>query len=327
MAKSILRGDREIAPKGSWRWTLHVAHLIAWGTNVVVILVFLSGDFRDEDTVRNVLLLGALCAWTFALFRWFLPKAREVRWISVAMLVVGLLFASLIFGMFRPVVPSAQLVFIPVIAIMGLLTGVREGVAAAAIALGGYILMDGLLGDYPEGLALAVNAGIFLLTGAVAGLLASEMRSHYRGEREEHRLATAVRHRLLAVLDAVDEAIVFRDRQGIARVVNRRAGELFQVRPDDYLGSPVVQLLRTIARVTEDPEDFMETFQELRDNPELELRVWLEQIIPERRQLRLYSAPTFDDSGVLVGRIEVYTDVTEGTRRAAGDRSALQTRA
>lgn len=60
----------------------------------------------------------------------------------------------------------------------------------------------------------------------------------------------------------------------------------------------------------------METFQELRDEPELELRVWVEQIIPQRRQLRLFSAPALSDSGVLVGRIDVYTDVTEATSRA-----------
>lgn len=315
-ARWILPGHRDDVPKGSWRWTLHVAQLIAWGTVGVVVLVFIGGDFPDRDIVRDLVLLGALVGWTFALFRWLLPRARENRWIPLAGLLVGLGFAALVFGLFNPVVPSAQLVFVPVIAIMGLLTGVREGVAAAAIALCGYIIVGGLNGDVPEGLALAVNAGIFLLSGAVAGLLASEMRSHYKGELEEHRLATAVRHRLLAVLDAVDEAIVFRDRQGIARVVNQRAGEVFQIRPDDYLGSPAVELLRTIARVTEDPEGFMETFQELRDDPESELRVWIEQIIPKRRQLRLYSAPTFDDSGALVGRIDVYTDVTEGIQRA-----------
>ena len=315
-ARSILPGQWDDAPKGSWRWTLHVAELIAWGTVGVVVLVFLGGDFPTRDLVRDLVLLGALVAWVFILFRLLLPRARENRWVPIAGLTVGLIFAALVFGLLSPVVSSAPLVFVPVIAIMGLLTGVREGVAAAAIALGGYILVGGLNGDVPEGLALAVNAGIFLMSGAVAGLLASEMRSHYKGEREEHRLATAVRHRLLAVLDAVDEAIVFRDRQDIARVVNQRAGEVFNIRPDDYLGSPAVELLRTIARVTEDPESFMETFQELRDDPEMELRVWIEQIIPQRRQLRLYSAPTFDDSGALVGRIDVYTDVTEGTKRA-----------
>ncbi|MGH2821165.1 MAG: ATP-binding SpoIIE family protein phosphatase, partial [Actinomycetota bacterium] len=64
-------------------------------------------------------------------------------------------------------------------------------------------------------------------------------------------------------------------------------------------------------------EGFMETFQELREDPELELRSWIEQILPERRQMRLYSAPTYDEAGLLVGRIDVYTDVTEGMQRSA----------
>ena len=316
-ARWLLSTNQSDIPKGSWRWTLHVAQLVAWGTDVVVVLVFAGAGLPSKDLARNLGLLAVLIAWTFVLFRWMLPRAREVRWIPVVNLLIGLALASLVFGMLRTEVASAALVLVPVIAIMGLLTGIREGVAAAAIAVCGYLLASEFSGGPPEGLALAVNAGIYLLSGVVTGALATELRSHYRGEREEHRLATAVRHRLLAVLNAVDEAIVFRDRQGIARVVNQRAGLLFSIQPDDYLGAPAVELLRTIARVTEDPEGFMETFQDLRDDPELELRVWVEQIIPERRQLRLYSAPTFDDSGTLVGRIDVYTDVTEGMRRAA----------
>ena len=157
---------------------------------------------------------------------------------------------------------------------------------------------------------------MFLLCGAVAGLLAGELRTHFRGEKREHQLATAVRHRLLAVLDAVDEAIVFRDRHGTARVINQRAGELFDLEPDAFLGEPVVELLRTVARLTEEPEDFMETFQLLRDDPEAELRLAIDQILPRRRKLRLYSAPAFDDVGALVGRIDVFTDVTDAAARA-----------
>ena len=315
--RSMMPASPEDIKKGSWRWTLRVAQLIAWGTVAMVALVFSVAELPSEDLVRNLVLLGSLAVWTLVLFRWILPEGPNHRWIPVVGLISMLVFAALGFGMFRFHVPSAQLVFVPVIAIMGLLTGIREGVGAAALALGAYLAMTLITGEAPNGPALAVNTGIFLLSGAVSGVLAAEMRSHYQGEREEHRLATAVRHRLLAVLDAVDEAIVFRDRQGIARVINHRAAELFEIRADDYLGSPVVALLRTMARATEDPEGFMETFQELRDDPERELRVWIEQIIPERRQFRLYSAPTFDDSGALVGRIDVYTDVTEGMRRAA----------
>ena len=315
--RSILPASAEDVQKGSWRWTLLVAQLIAWGTVGVVALVAAVAGLPRSDLPRNLVLVATLVAWTFALFRWVLPRARDNRWVPLVALLLGLTFASLVFGMLRTHAPSAQFVFVPVIAIMGLLTGIREGMTAAALALCGYILVNGLTADAPGGAALAVNAGIFLLSGAVSGVLAQEMRLHYRGEREEHQLATAVRHRLLAVLDAVDEAIVFRDRQGIARVVNQRAGQLFRIRPDDYLGSPAVELLRTIAKATEDPEGFMEAFQELRADPELELRVSVEQIIPERRQLRVYSAPTFDDSGALVGRIDVYTDVTEAMQRAA----------
>ncbi|MDQ4095727.1 MAG: SpoIIE family protein phosphatase [Actinomycetota bacterium] len=314
--RSFLPASPEDVSKGSWRWSLRVAQLIAWGTVAVVALVFAVAELPSEHAPRNVALLAALVAWTFVLFRWILPEGPNHKWIPVVGLVSMLVFASLTFGAFRFDVPSAQLVFVPVIAIMGLLTGIREGVAAAALALVAYVVTTLITGSAPNGPALAVNAGIFLLSGAVSGVLAAEMRTHYRGEREEHRLATAVRHRLLAVLDAVDEAIVFRDRQGIARVINQRAGDLFQIRPDDYLGSPVVELLRTIAKATEDPEGFMEMFQELRDEPDKELRSTIEQIIPERREFRLYSAPTFDESGALVGRIDVYTDVTEAMRRA-----------
>jgi serine phosphatase RsbU (regulator of sigma subunit)/anti-sigma regulatory factor (Ser/Thr protein kinase) len=91
---------------------------------------------------------------------------------------------------------------------------------------------------------------------------------------------------------------------------------LLEVDPEAYLGEPGVELLRTIARKTEDPEGFMETFQQVRDDPLVELRVQIEQIIPERRQLRLYSGPATDDAGELVGRIDVYTDVTEAVARA-----------
>jgi serine phosphatase RsbU (regulator of sigma subunit)/anti-sigma regulatory factor (Ser/Thr protein kinase) len=200
--------------------------------------------------------------------------------------------------------------------VSGLLVGFRAGLGTGVVAAVLYAVVGEATGEPPSVIAAAVNLGIFFLSGSVAGLLAEELRSHYRGEQEEHRLATAVRHRLLAVLDAIDEAIVFRDRQGVVRVVNRRAADLFGIDADEHLGGAAAELLRVIARQTEDPEGFMESFQELRDDPELEMRVSIEQIIPERRRLRLYSGPARDESGILVGRIDVYTDVTDAVRRA-----------
>jgi PAS domain-containing protein len=207
------------------------------------------------------------------------------------------------------------MIFVPVIVAVALLSSLPQALAVSASAVGAYFIIGQLTGGIAL-VAAVLNGAVFMLAGVTAGLLAGELRSHYRGEKESHRLATAVRHRLLAVLDAVDEAIVFRDRKGTLRLVNERAERLFEVRSDEYLGTPAVELLRRIARQTEDPEGFMETFQELLDDPDKELRVSIEQIIPARRKLRLYSAPARDESGTLVGRIDVYTDVTESVRRA-----------
>ncbi|MDQ3954700.1 MAG: SpoIIE family protein phosphatase [Actinomycetota bacterium] len=304
------------AEKGSWLWTLRIAELIAWGTAGVVAIVLAGAGLPSSTLWRGAGLLVLLSVWNLLLFRWVLPRARTATWAAPTALTGALLLAAALFIVVRDQVGSAQLVFVPVVVVMGVLTGVVPGVIAASAAALVYVASATAADSMPPISAVAVNGGLFLLTGAVAGALARELRTHYRGEREEHRLATAVRHRLLAVLDAVDEAIVFRDRQGVARVVNRRAGDLFGIDPDAFLGSPVVELLRAVARQTEDPEGFMETFQELRDDPDLELRSWIEQIIPERRLLRLYSAPTSDESGELVGRIDVYTDVTEGMARS-----------
>ena len=309
--------NRGAAPKGSWGWTLHIAELIAWGTSAVLALVLVGSGLPATDFRNASILLAILIAWNLLLFRRVLERSRDSLWLGVVAFSGSLVLAALGYAVLRDYVPSSQLVLVPVVAIMGLLTSVREGFAAGVLATAAYLGVTYATRPGPRPIDAAVNLGIFVLSGVVAGLLSGELRTHYRAEREEQRLATAVRHRLVAVLDAIDEAIVFRDRQGIARLVNARAGELFEINPDDYLGLPVVDLLRKLARQTEDPEDFMETFQQLRDNPEAEFRIWLDQILPRRRQLRLFSGPTFDDSGLLVGRIDVYTDVTEGMRRAA----------
>jgi serine phosphatase RsbU (regulator of sigma subunit)/anti-sigma regulatory factor (Ser/Thr protein kinase) len=307
---------RRDVTRGSWRWTLQLAQLTAWGTAAFVLILLQLADISRPTYRWGLALVGALAIWLVVLFGVLLPNRRREWWLAWLALVVDMTFAASAFALLREGLPSTQLIFVPVIIITGLLSAPTVSLVAAAVAFGAYWSIATATGGEPTESQLAINAGLFVLTGGVAGALAREVRSHYSAEQEEHRLATAVRLRLTAVLDAVDEAIVFRDRQGIARLINRRAGELFDIDPNSYLGLTGVELLRSIARLTEDPEGFMETFQELRDEPELELRVWIDQIIPERRQLRLYSAPTFDDSGALVGRIDVYTNVTESVRRA-----------
>ncbi|HEV2754293.1 MAG TPA: SpoIIE family protein phosphatase [Actinomycetota bacterium] len=312
----MIATDHRDVRKGSWQWAVQLARLTAWGTTALVTVALFAAGLEEAELRLGLGLVAALAGWVYLFFHEALPRwgsRRPTAWLGT-LVTVG--FACAFYGLLRGEVAAAQLIFVPVIVVTSLLGYVPEAILTGALATAGYWSVANASGPAPRPLPLAFNAGIFLLSGVVAGLLARELRTHYRGEQHEHRLATAVRYRLLAVLNSIDEAIVFSDRQGIVRVVNTRAGELFQIDPDEPLGEPVVQLLRTIAKKTEDPEDFMELFQQLRDDPELELRIQVEQILPARRRLRLYSGPAFDDDGVLVGRIDVYTDVSENVRRA-----------
>ena len=313
----MISRDRRGVKRGSWGWALNVAELIAWGTVALLAVIVVISDLPSEVRLRGLIATAALAAWIWALFTFVIERARVDRWIGVLSGLVTLGFGAAIFGILRSHVPSIQLALVAAIVATAMLSNPVAGLAIGVAGSVAYWVVAGLTGGLPELGTGLLNTGVFLLSGSIAGLLAREVRKQFHGQQEEHRLATAVRHRLLAVVDAVDEGIVFRDRQGAVRVINRRAGALFGVDPDDFLGLPGAELLRTIARRTEDPEGFMETFQELRDDPEGELRSTIEQIMPERRQLRLYSGPTFDEVGALVGRIDVYTDITEASQRAA----------
>ena len=307
--------QRQATPRGSWNWVARVAELTAWGTAALIVLILNVAEIPPATYSRGLIVVAALAVWLLVFFRWVLPRRNVGHWAVSLPILQAVGFATITFALLRGHVPSAQVVFVPLVVSAGLLAGLSGGLGAAALSIVAYLAVTATTVGINE-VAASMTAGIFLLAGSIAGLLSLELRTHYRGEQEEHRLATAVRHRLLAVVDAVDEGIIFRDRQGSIRVVNRRAGALFDFSPDEHLGSPAVELLRKIARQMDDPEEFMEFFQLERDNPEEEFRREVEQIIPTRRKLRVFSGPTFDENGALVGRIDVFTDISEAARRA-----------
>ncbi|MDQ3962623.1 MAG: SpoIIE family protein phosphatase [Actinomycetota bacterium] len=309
--------ERRVTRPGSWAWVARVAEMISWGTAVVIFLMIHVAEL-PRPTYRDALvILGALGAWLLLFYRGLLPRRMETWWAIALPLVGAVGFAAALYGLLADEMPSVQVVFLPGIVATGLLAGFWGGLLSAGLSSAAYVLIEQPPTGTDAVIQAALTSGIFVMSGAISGALARQLRTHYRGEQEEHRLATAVRHRLLAVLDAIDEAIIFRDRNGVVRVVNRRAASLFEIDPDATLGQPVSEVLRGIARLTEDPEGFMETFQKVRDRPTDAIRTLVEQIIPARRQLRLYSGPAFDDNGALVGRIDAYSDVTEAVRRAA----------
>jgi serine phosphatase RsbU (regulator of sigma subunit)/anti-sigma regulatory factor (Ser/Thr protein kinase) len=262
-----------------------------------------------------VIALGAVACWFF--FHVALPKKPEDRSTLLIGLAGGFAFTLAMFVLLHQDVPAAPLMFVPLIAVAGLLGNLPASLAVAGGCVLTFLAIVGLSDDLPNASTVLLDVGVLSFSGWLSGTLGRELHERRRGEIDEHRQATMVRFRLLALLDAVDEAIVFSDRNGIVRLLNKQAARLFEVDPGAHVGQPVVQLLRNIARQTEDPEGFMEGFQSLRDEPTAELKTEIEQLIPTRRVLRLYSAPALDDEKTFVGRIDAYADITESVANAA----------
>lgn len=302
--------------RGSWLWALRIAERTVFIALAALFVTIHAADLDSSTYRRSVALVGILVVLSTVLFRSVLPTLRHDprgAWLGV---LSGAVASSVIFAVLKGQVPSVALFFVPPIVVAGLLGNLFFAVTSAVLAVAGYLGVAFAIGSPPRLVAALLNSTVFLLSGVVSGVLAQELRRHVKREAEEHALAVAVGHRLTAVVGSIEEGIVFSNREGMVRMINRRAAELFELDPDEYVDAPTVQLLRVVARATEDPENFMETFQELRDDPEKELRWDVEQIIPARRMLRVLSRPVRSNLGRLVGRIDVYTDVTEEIRRA-----------
>jgi hypothetical protein len=189
---------RRDVERGSWRWTLQIAQLTAWGTVAFVLALIHVADLPDDSYQWGLGLVGALAVWLTLFFYVLFPGRRRETWLAWLAVVLDLAFAAAVYGLLRDYIPSAPLVFVPVIVITGLLGTLPIAFAASALAFGLYWGVAEFTGSSPSEVALAVNGGAYFLTGAIAALLAREVRTHYSAEQEEHRLATAVRLRLTA---------------------------------------------------------------------------------------------------------------------------------
>jgi serine phosphatase RsbU (regulator of sigma subunit)/anti-sigma regulatory factor (Ser/Thr protein kinase) len=293
-----------------------ISELATWATLGAVFLVLQVGGV-SRATYRvglGVVALGAVAAWLY--FHVAFPRMEERRFL-VAGLAGGSAFSLGVFLLLNSSFPSSFLIFIPLITAAGLLGNLVAGLAVAGLSVLAFLVVVGLTEHLPNAGSVLLDAGALVFSGWVSAALARELKDRHQSEADEHRQAAVVRYRLLALLDAVDEAIVFSDRNGIVRLLNKQASALFEADPRIYIGQPLVQLLRSLARQTEDPEGFMESFQTLRDEPTAELKADIEQLIPARRVLRLYSAPAFDDDHTLVGRIDAYSNITDNVANAA----------
>jgi signal transduction histidine kinase len=116
---------------------------------------------------------------------------------------------------------------------------------------------------------------------------------------------------LTAVLDGTNNAIVFTGRDGTVQYANRRAGELLGLDLTTIVGAEAGEVTSLLSRSAANGDQFVSRSSWLLAHPDQTATEEIELMRPVRRLLERYSAPVHARAGGYVGRVEVYTDVTE----------------
>lgn len=117
---------------------------------------------------------------------------------------------------------------------------------------------------------------------------------------------------LNAVIESVDAAILMVDIDFQVVLCNRKFGEFFGLDPESLIGEDKrAAITRDIKWRVKSPEDFQKRLFWLYDNPEVTANDEVEVSLPRRRVLHRFSGPVYDKQYKMLGRVEVYTDITD----------------
>jgi len=121
----------------------------------------------------------------------------------------------------------------------------------------------------------------------------------------------ALEQRLKSVLNSVDDAILMINRELKVVMCNKQF--------ESFFGLPASTILYQDKRraITEQikwrvryPDEFEKRLFWLYDHPEVVSNDEVEVVMPRRRILKRFSGPVYGDAGELLGRVEVYSDIT-----------------
>jgi len=114
---------------------------------------------------------------------------------------------------------------------------------------------------------------------------------------------------LEAVLATTRNGVIVIDTDGMVGIVNRAYGELMRVAPEILIGQPAERMLREhIKPRFRDPEAYEEIAMRFGGRPDATVRDQLETI--DGLVLERFSAPVRDQSGTLLGRVVILSDIT-----------------
>ncbi|MFL5332709.1 MAG: histidine kinase dimerization/phospho-acceptor domain-containing protein, partial [Geminicoccaceae bacterium] len=131
-----------------------------------------------------------------------------------------------------------------------------------------------------------------------------------------HAQTVSAAAELRAVLESIEPGVLMTDRAGRIRFANRRLGELLPLDPRDLVGRRYEQVVAPqLERWTRDPGVFAARLRWLAAHPEQAVTDEIALMRPIGCILDRFTGPVRDpETGAIVGRLEVYTDVTEERR-------------
>jgi len=116
---------------------------------------------------------------------------------------------------------------------------------------------------------------------------------------------------LSAVLNSTNNGIFLVGPTLEVLYANRRIGDLLGLDFHAVVGRDQRDVVTAIKDHMVQPDDFERRLLYLYDHPEETSTEDVEVLLPSRRTLERYSSPVYTDDGARLGRIEVYSDVTE----------------
>ncbi len=130
-------------------------------------------------------------------------------------------------------------------------------------------------------------------------------------DRSEHRDAEHGVTAVLNVIEWLEEGVVlFGPRQEI-RAVNSRFGQMVGLAPEELARIKTLDdLIASLSARTADPGTFAENWNRLAHSTEGALREELQLVRPVPRLLDRATRPILDEKGILLGRVEIYRDLT-----------------
>lgn len=120
------------------------------------------------------------------------------------------------------------------------------------------------------------------------------------------------RNQLQSVMNTIDAIILVVDKDLVVRFANKNLSDLWGLDPLSLVGRKKPEVITSkIKHLFKDPESFQNRLFWLYDHMHEVAYDEVEMLLPQKRLFARHSAPVIDENGSILGRVEVYTDITK----------------